>query len=342
MPAKVIAALLVLVAAPVAAAAVIWPTSALGAVDPAPSPTAVAEIPPELLDVYRAAAATCPGLPWPVLAAIGWVESRHGRGTTDLATGDVRPPIVGPPLDGTGGVALIRDPAAPDGYGRAQGPMQFLTTTWRTWATLAPDRPATTEPDPHNAWDAIFTAARYLCGGRPRLTDVPAAIRRYNRSDTYVDAVLAKAREYQLAPAPRPAGAAVGAAPERAVAAAMTQLGVPYLWGGTTPGAGFDCSGLVQWAYAQAGVTLPRTTFQQVEIGVPVDPDHLRVGDLVFSASVQGGRTIPLGHVAIYVGGHQIIVAPRTGDVVSLRPLPTRVQAIRRVVIPGSRAEAQR
>ena len=69
----------------------------------APSDTASAEIPPYLLRAYIDAARTCPGLPWEVLAAIGWTESRHAAGRADPITGDVRPPIVGPPIDGTNG-----------------------------------------------------------------------------------------------------------------------------------------------------------------------------------------------------------------------------------------------
>src|SRR5438045_1181265 len=61
------------------------------------------DIPPDLLAVYQAAAASCSGLDWEVLAAVGWVESHHADGRADPATGDVRPPIYGPPLDGRDG-----------------------------------------------------------------------------------------------------------------------------------------------------------------------------------------------------------------------------------------------
>jgi cell wall-associated NlpC family hydrolase len=109
---------------------------------------------------------------------------------------------------------------------------------------------------------------------------------------------------------------------------------VPYDWGGITPGVGFDCSGLVQWAYAQVGIALPRTTGQQVSAGVAVSVDDLRPGDLVFSRSVRrGGEIVERGHVAIYAGAEQVVVAPRTGDVISLRPLDRQaVQAARRVL----------
>ena len=327
---RLIAVLALVMASPVALAAVITgPTD----VASAPSALAMQEIPVGLLPVYRGAALTCPGLPWQVLAAIGWVESRHGQGRVDPVTGRVDPPIVGPPIDGRPGFALIRDQSQPDGYARALGPMQFLSTTWAAWATLAPDRPPTATADVQNAWDAIFTAARYLCGENREVGDVRSAVLSYNRSEAYVDDVMAKAEAYGLGGSPARQAVLVTGSGERVVAAALTQLGVPYVWGGASPLSGFDCSGLVQWAYAQVGVALPRTTVDQINVGVPVSLDDLRAGDLVFSRSIRGGRVVDLGHVAIYAGGGQVIVAPRTGDVVKVRALqPTTVQAVRRVL----------
>ena len=164
------------------------------ATPPSAASAELGDIPPHLLGVYRDAAATCPGLPWQVLAAIGFLESRHGQGHVDPATGDVRPPIMGPPLDGRQGRALIRDPSQPDGFAHALGPMQFLSTTWAAWGRVAPGR--TGPPDVQNAWDAIYSAAAYLCGTEGRVTDVRAAVLRYNHSERYVDDVLAKARAY--------------------------------------------------------------------------------------------------------------------------------------------------
>jgi cell wall-associated NlpC family hydrolase len=299
----------------------------------APSNTAVAEIPPGLLGVYMTAAANCPGLPWQVLASIGWIESRHAGGSVDPMTGAISPPILGPALDGSNGTARIADVAQPDGWAHAEGPMQFLSTTWAQWAVVAPDRPPGAPPDVQNAWDAIFTAARYLCAGQPRLEDLHSAVLRYNHDEDYWRQVLDKAVAYGLgADAPDAARTVPGSA-ESVIAAALTQLGVPYVWGGASPEAGFDCSGLVQWAYAQIGVSVPRTTFEQLTVGVAVALDELRPGDLIFSRGVENGQRVDAGHVALYAGGGRVLVAPRTGDVVSLRPLdPTAVQAIRRIV----------
>jgi cell wall-associated NlpC family hydrolase len=107
-----------------------------------------------------------------------------------------------------------------------------------------------------------------------------------------------------------------GPVAERAIAAARTRLGAPYVWGATGPSA-FDCSGLTQWAYRQAGVVIPRTSRQQYA-GLPHVPlDQLAPGDLVFYATdVNNPATIH--HVGMYLGGGLSIYAPETGDVVKI------------------------
>ena len=112
-----------------------------------------------------------------------------------------------------------------------------------------------------------------------------------------------------------------------AVAVAKKYLGVPYLWGGTTP-AGFDCSGLVQYAYAQVGVSLPRTSREQFHVGTYIPPgrlDLLGPGDLVFFG--YHGDADQIHHVGMYVGGGDFINAPQTGDVVRIASLAARIEA---------------
>jgi cell wall-associated NlpC family hydrolase len=93
------------------------------------------------------------------------------------------------------------------------------------------------------------------------------------------------------------------------VGIAMQYLGTPYVWGGASPG-GFDCSGLVTYAYSQVGVSLPHSSYAQYGAGVPVSMSELQPGDLVFFYG--------LGHVGIYIGGGSFIHAPHTGDVVKI------------------------
>ncbi|NJP25556.1 C40 family peptidase [Microbispora sp. CL1-1] len=97
---------------------------------------------------------------------------------------------------------------------------------------------------------------------------------------------------------------------ERAIKVAKKQLGDPYVWGATGPGA-FDCSGLVQFAWRKAGVKLPRTTWAMLRHAKKrVSLSHLKPGDLIFTS---GG-----GHVGMYLGHRKVISAPHSGAVVSV------------------------
>src|SRR6266545_1334958 len=132
-----------------------------------------------------------------------------------------------------------------------------------------------------------------------------------------VAAAALRARGFGLgafadAPAPSPTAAA-------AVRTALDQVGKPYRWGATGPEE-FDCSGLVRWAYAQAGLALPRTSRAQWWAGRPVGVGGLRPGDLVFWAS---DPTDPatIHHVGMYVGQALMVHAPHTGALVRVDPL---------------------
>ncbi|HEX3004435.1 MAG TPA: NlpC/P60 family protein [Angustibacter sp.] len=110
-----------------------------------------------------------------------------------------------------------------------------------------------------------------------------------------------------------PAPNAVAAA---AIKAAATRLGLPYVWGATGPSS-FDCSGLTQWAYAQAGVRLPRTSREQYAQLPKVPLDQLAPGDLVFYA-VDVADPATIHHVGIYLGDGLSLYAPQTGSVVKI------------------------
>jgi peptidoglycan DL-endopeptidase CwlO len=97
-----------------------------------------------------------------------------------------------------------------------------------------------------------------------------------------------------------------------AVRAALGQLGVPYQWGGNTPGQGLDCSGLTHWAYGQAGIGIPRLADEQT-MGQQISQADLQPGDLVVWS----------GHVAMYLGDGRMIEEPHTGEVCHIVPLRT-------------------
>jgi peptidoglycan DL-endopeptidase CwlO len=122
---------------------------------------------------------------------------------------------------------------------------------------------------------------------------------------------------------PAGGGGGGGGAGEAAVQAAESQLGVPYVWGGATPGVGFDCSGLTMWAWSQAGVSLAHgATDQYYEIQhIPMpynDPtEYLEPGDLIFF-----GGSGYLYHVVMYVGNGEVIQAEETGTDIMITPIP--------------------
>ncbi len=102
-----------------------------------------------------------------------------------------------------------------------------------------------------------------------------------------------------------------GATAAEVIKAAQQQIGDPYVWGGTGPD-GWDCSGLIQWAYAQAGVKIPRVSQDQQKVGKAVATDKVQPGDLLFNGS-------PAHHVVMAIGGGKIIEAPKPGQTVRIR-----------------------
>jgi len=101
----------------------------------------------------------------------------------------------------------------------------------------------------------------------------------------------------------------------RAASIALDQVGVPYRYGGTSP-SGFDCSGLVQYSYRQAGLKVPRTTGQLWSAASPVGRNELRAGDLLFF-SIEG----KMSHVGLYLGERRFVHAPQSGRKVSVDSL---------------------
>ena len=200
--------------------------------------------------------------------------------------------------------------------------MQFEKATFAAYALPVPPGGAN-PPSPYDPTDAVYAAARMLCANGARSgTNIAGAVWAYNHSASYVSQVLALARAYTQTPAQ--GVVAAGSAPGVALDYALAQVGTPYRWGGETPGAGFDCSGLVQAAYAAAGVALPRVAQAQYDTTVHLPPSAaLQPGDLVFF----GASPSTVGHVGIYAGtqnGQPVMVdAPHTGAVVRVEPYAT-------------------
>jgi len=256
-------------------------------VDLAGTPTelAIAGIPADYLAWYMAAARTCPGLPWSVLAGIGEAESGHGRSAL---------------------------PGVRSGSNRAgaEGPMQLEPSTFGQFAVNAdPGQPLS----PYDPADAIYTAAAVLCANGAR-GGSPAGLRNavfaYNHASWYVSEVMARAAKYATQSGSHAAATAI--------AFAMAQLGKPYQWGAAGPGA-YDCSGLVYAAYAAAGIHIARTTYQWQQDGPVVPLSQIQPGDLLFSAGSDGTASDP-GHVVMYLGNGQVIQAPQTGQDVQTGP----------------------
>jgi cell wall-associated NlpC family hydrolase len=261
-----------------------------------PSQDAQRDIPPELLPVYQTAADSCPGLPWSVLAAIGKVETDHGRSTAPgVHTGANFAGAAGPMQIGVGGKA------------------------GNTFAAYAVDGDGG-GADVYNPVDAIFTAASYLCAnGANKGADVAGAVFAYNHADWYVTKVLAIASTYAASQG-LPAGAPAEEVAAAAVQFAYSELGKPYKWGATGELGFYDCSGLMLRAYQKGGLTLPRTSRQQWYAGPRVwNVADMQPGDLVFYA-YNTADPATIHHVGIYIGAGNMIDAPYTGANVRITP----------------------
>ena len=118
-----------------------------------------------------------------------------------------------------------------------------------------------------------------------------------------------------------------GVTAQQVLAYAYQFEGYPYVWGGSSPSTGFDCSGFVQYVYAHFGINLPRTTFEQVNCGTPVSLNNIKPGDLVFEFGSSEGPN----HVGIYIGNGQMIDAAGVGQGVTISKLYS-VVAVRNVL----------
>jgi cell wall-associated NlpC family hydrolase len=237
----------------------------------------------------------------------------------------------------------------------AEGMEQFLPATWQQWGR---NDDGTGNVSPYNPRDAIMAAGRYDCylagqaqhliaAGQAIGNVTSLALAAYNaglgqveeahgippipQTIAYVQKIETLASTvYSVAVSG--AGSTAG---RIAVAAAESALGTPYQWGGsctdphgTNPAGHCDCSSLVQMAWRAAGVSLPRTTFEQVHAGTPVaSVSQLQAGDLIFTPGSDGTAANP-GHVGMYTGNDSVINAPQTGEVVRIDPLASWLSSI--------------
>jgi cell wall-associated NlpC family hydrolase len=264
----------------------------------APSDDARKDIPTNYLAMYQQAADACPGLPWSVVAAIGKVETNHGR---------------------------LKAPGVTEGanFAGAAGPMQMgigVGAAGSAFWTYAIDGNGDGRASPYDPADAIPSATAYLCKAlRDHGGDLSQAVFAYNHAQWYVDKVLAIASSY-AATASLPAGAPAADAVDAALQFAFNQLGKPYKWGATGTNGFYDCSGLTLRAYQAGGVQLPRTSVTQWNAGPHiVDKSAVQPGDLVFYAT-DLSNPATIHHVGLYIGAGNMINAPHTGAVIRIQP----------------------
>ncbi|MGW4551729.1 bifunctional lytic transglycosylase/C40 family peptidase [Streptomyces violaceorubidus] len=233
----------------------------------------------------------------------------------------------------------------------AQGIAQFMPSTWETHGV---DGNGDGKRDVWDPEDAIPASANYLCTIAEDVKGVPgnkqsnmlaaynagsAAVQKYGgvppykETQNYVRSITALANQK------KGSGGKAATTDQAAIAinAAEQMIGTPYSWGGGNASGpstgiccspsgrsgkstlGFDCSGLTLYAYAKAGITLPRTAAAQYAASEPVKPGNVKPGDLVF----YGASAASIHHVGIYVGGGWMIDAPRPGTQVRYSPMDT-------------------
>lgn len=235
----------------------------------------------------------------------------------------------------------------------ARGIAQFMPSTWETQGM---DGNGDGKRDVWDPRDAIPAAAKHLCAIAENVKGIPGdkqgnmlaaynagsgAVREYNGIPPYEETQNYVRTISSLAKQPAPGGMsgkpATTQQAKTVINAARRTLGTPYSWGGgntdgPTTGSccspkrrsgadikGFDCSGLTLYAYARAGISLPRTAAQQYAASEPAKPGNVRPGDLVF----YGESPAKIHHVGIAIGGGWMIDAPRPGTRVRVSPMDT-------------------
>ena len=282
---------------------------------PQPAPSAAAgAIPADYLALFRQTGREY-GIPWPVLAGIGEVESGDGANQGPSSAG-------------------------------ALGPMQFLPSTWKIYGNGG----SITNPA-----DAIPAAARLLLANGAPGNLPAAIFAYNNSSGYVQDVLGWASKYasggYTVNPNQQPDCTleALRQAPS-AIAAqiiryALQQVGKPYIWGGTGPD-GFDCSGLIYAAYRSVGITLPRTTFGMWDLTAHVPEKDAQPGDIVFFNTGPGTAPNHPGHAGLVIGNGQMVIARCTtcGPITTVSYLghPALVGFVRPLADPAISAQVPR
>jgi cell wall-associated NlpC family hydrolase len=250
-------------------------------------------------------------LSWVTLAGIGKASSDHGRaqGAAVNSEGITTPALNTVPLQG----ALPQDVSTRATQSVRSGPMQLSANQWA-------GRENTPTNDIQNIDDSALAAGRALCAQGVDLANSGTwwnSILAFRDSELFRQQVLGNAQLYatiSLDPNSL-ASKKSSAISTQAVRFALSQLGLPYVWGGNGPdggSAGFDCSGLTKAAYDHAGFSLPRTADSQFRSTRAVSTPEL--GDLVF----YGNPATKIHHVGLYLGNGLMINAPTQGQAVQI------------------------
>lgn len=183
-----------------------------------------------------------------------------------------------------------------------------------------------TTPEVQSAQDG---AAAVRAQARQNLQDIATGQKSATESLAEIPKVIAAFHaslpKIEAPQAPGPTGD--GSLETQATALVRKYIGTKYVWGGESPDAGFDCSGLLQYVWKSLGVSIPRTTYQQWDAGKKVDPNALKPGDAVFFTGSDPMNGKP-GHVGMYLGEGKLVEAPGRGKNVRISTLAGRTDFV--------------
>jgi cell wall-associated NlpC family hydrolase len=172
-------------------------------------------------------------------------------------------------------------------------------------------------PNPNTAWD---TAVKMIFDDDPEMSHLMAGM---DDKIAQESGLVSPGGSIKPVPLVDATGYPLQGHPLKVIKVAQTQLGKPYVFGSGPSTESFDCSDLIQWAYKQCGIYLPRDTYHQIKVGRSVKGKSLQPGDLIFPTT---------HHVVMYVGHGKVIAAPHTGTVVQYQDVPSNIVDVRRVI----------